>query len=176
MRSLAPPLILLLLIQPASYLSIFKLQQYHIRYEIKQRIKAGIDRDELVLLKLPKDSGRKTDYFSWLVPEKELRFKNKMYDIVHEETHGDTSWYYCILDEQETELFANLDKEVNREMSEQPQQEQRRKVLERLSNLLFMQEDVDVGQIRFRGEPELYKYRFGLKTWISSPTTPPPKV
>lgn len=169
-------MLFLLLYQPISYLTIFKIQQYQIRDSIKQRITAGIAKDDLVLIKLPNASKEEPGYFSWLMPERELRFHGKMYDIVCEEAQGDTTNYYCILDETETGLFANLSKEVDREMSQSPQREQRRKALERVWTLLFFQSQNDDDIICFSKEPELFDYRFGLKTWITPPPTPPPKV
>lgn len=169
-------MLFLLFFQPVSYLSIFKIQRYQIRYEIKQRIKAGITKDELVLIKIPGKSEHEIDFFSWLIPENELRYKNKMYDVVYEESQHDTSLYYCILDEEETELYANIDNEVSREMSQSPQQEQRRETLERALTLLFFYPKNDFSTIRLAENTRQSLYCFGLKTWITSPLTPPPKV
>ena len=176
MRSVTSILLFLLLFQPISFITIFKIEQYEIRNEIKQRIMAGVNKDNLLRIKLPRNSEKVTGYLSWLISERELRLQGKMYDIVREENRGDTTWYYCILDEQETELFANLDLEIDWEMNNSPQREQRRKALERIFTLLLFQPQNFPDIIHFPEEPELSDYYFSSITWKTSPSTPPPQV
>jgi hypothetical protein len=43
------------------------------------------------------------------IDERKCRYDGVLYDVVRQEIHGDTTWYYRLRDEDETRLFANLD-------------------------------------------------------------------
>jgi len=163
-------------LQPPGYLLIFKIQQYQIRKEIKQRIKAGVPENELVLLKIPRALEEKPNPVFQRIHEREFRYEGKMYDIVRREIHGDTTWYYCVSDEKETVLFANLDELVNRETSQNPQRRQQSEELQRLLNTFFVVQYNRPSLVSSPGEGGLIDYRFVIQTWINTPPVPPPKV
>src|SRR5512145_2319928 len=94
-------LLFVLIFQGAGHFFVFKIQQHEIRREMKRRIKAGVPETELVLFKI---LDQKPDPAFQRVDAHEFRFDGKMYDIVRRESHGDTTWYYCLSDELETQL------------------------------------------------------------------------
>ncbi len=174
MRSVvASALLLFMLLQAAGYLFVFEIQKLAIRREIKQQIKAGVPEDELVLLKFVAE---KSDPAFQRVHEREFRYAGKMYDVVRQESRGDTTWYYCIADEKETQLFANLEKMVAREQSQNPaRQERLERLLHCFGQLFFHAEE----EIIFAAAERALTLRadgFGLKIWIDAPPTPPPEV
>lgn len=164
-------LFIFVLLQTAGYLFVFKLQQHEIRQEIKRQIKAGVPEDELVLFKLAN-----TAHLSWIIHEREFRSDGVMYDVVRKESDGDTTRYYCLSDEQETQLFAQLDEAVARDMNQNPARQQK---LERLMQAFGTLYFSDFQDFPFHDSVEEIKFPaagFGLRTWIASPPTPPPEA
>lgn len=169
-------LLLIMLFQPLGYLAIFKVQQYQVRREIKQRIKAGVPEHELVLLKIPRALEEQPNSSFQRIHSREFRYHGMMYDIVRQESHGDATWYYCILDAKESGLFANLDELVKRETAKNSRHKQQTERFYQLLNVLFIVQRVPPQPPGSERERELANYRFRLQTWTSTPPTPPPKV
>lgn len=176
MQKLISILLLLMFFQPAGYLLIFKIQQYQIRKEMKHRIKNGVPEEELTLLKIPQALEEGFNPVFQRIHEREFRYEGKMYDIVRREIYGDTTWYFCVSDEKETVLFANLDELVNREANQNPRRKQQSEDIQRLLNTFFIVQQNRSYLVSSPGESGLINYRFVLETWISTPPVPPPKV
>ena len=166
----------ILLFQMMGYLLIFKIQQFYIREEIEQRIKVGLPENELVLLKVPANlSGGQVKIFQWF-HKREFCYKAKMYDIVRKENHDNTIWYYCLSDEKETELLADLDNLVKQEIDKNTWWKQYKIKLLKLLNSQFFRSQNIAALILPEQELHLINYLFSLKTWISLPAIPPPKI
>ncbi|MDZ7289339.1 MAG: hypothetical protein ONB44_07820 [candidate division KSB1 bacterium] len=174
MRSIvATVLLLFMLLQAAGYLFVFEIQKYEIRREIKQHIKAGVPEAELVLFKICE--GKPHPAFQ-RVEEHEFRYDGQMYDVVRQESHGDTTWYYCLADEKETQLFANLEELVKRDLGQNAEWQQRVHRLLNLFVLLFFSPNDGVCLVDVAEEMAWDHHGFGLKTWIDPPPTPPPEA
>jgi hypothetical protein len=174
MRSLVATILLLfMLLQAAGYLLVFEIQKHAIRREIKQQIKAGVPEAELVLLKFVE--GKSYPAFQ-RVHAREFRYQGKMYDVVRQESRGDTTWYYCIADEKETQLFANLEELVERDLGQNPGRQERIERLLSFFSLLFFHSHEEVAFAEARKALALRYESFGLKTWLDTPPTPPPEV
>ncbi len=163
-----------MLLQTAGYLFVFKLQQQEIRQAIKQQIKAGVPEDELVLFKIPKALSQTRAF--WSIPEREFRSNGVMYDVVRQEARGDTTWYYCLSDEKETQLFAHLDEAVKRDVNQSPARQQKLERLLQLFGPLYCSHQQGFLFLVSVQEINLVTESFGLKIWIDSPPTPPPEV
>jgi len=169
-------LLLLMLFQSMGTLFIFKTQQYQIRKEIKHRIKVGVVEEELVLIEISVTLLEKPSHtFRW-IHEKEFCYYGHMYDIVRKEKHGDTIIFYCLSDEKETQLFANLNELVKRDMNQNTERKEQRTKLLHLLSSLFLSHYGCVPFVDTTGEAESTNYFFSLKTWIEPPLTPPPQV
>jgi hypothetical protein len=167
-------LLLLMLFQTASHFFVFKIHQYYIRKEIKAQIKAGVPKEALILLKI--DKSLEADEFQ-RVEEDEIRYHGEMYDIVRQENHGDTTWYYCIWDEKESELFAQLDEQVDQQMNQNPEQQKQHELLNRLLGTLYLSENKHHLFLSFISKiPNTSYYSFALKIWEETPPTPPPII
>lgn len=70
---------------------------------------AGMNHDELVLLKLTK---KETETKLRWEHAKEFEYNGQMYDIVSQEIKGDSIFYRCWLDNEETDLNQKLKKLV----------------------------------------------------------------
>jgi len=174
-RAVAISLLFFMLLQAGGYFFVFKLQQHEIRQEIKQQIKAGVPEDELVLFKIPNTSAGKPRSLQH-IHEGEFRYNGVMYDVTRQETHGDTIWYYCLADEKETQLFANLDESVKRDMNQNPARQQKLERILQLFGSLFLSNHQDFPFLDSAEEVKLTADRFGLKIWIGPPPTPPPEA
>jgi hypothetical protein len=169
-------LLLFVLLQSAGYLLVFKIQQHAIRHEIKQQIKAGVPEAELVLLKIPKTLEEKPHPTFQRIHKREFHYDGKMYDIVRQESHGDTTWYYCLADEKETQLFANLDELVKQDMAGNPQHRKQIDELLRLMGALYCSLKTESFFIFSNEQRAAAFFFFSLKTWDFSPSTPPPEA
>ena len=176
MQTLTSILLFLMLFQQAGYLVIFKARQYQIRKEIKHRIKAGVPENELILLKIPQALEKSRNPVFQRIHAREFRYDGKMYDIVRSQVNGDTTWYYCIADVQETRLFANLEELVNQNMHQNPEQKQQNEKLLRLLGAFYYNQSSSPYFVHFADEINAAGYRFSVKTWAGSPLNPPPEV
>ena len=76
-----------------------------LKREIKWKMVAGIDQNELVLLKFSKEEAKKQ--LRW-EHSKEFEYEGQMYDVVSNEIKGDTIYYRCWWDHEETALNKKL--------------------------------------------------------------------
>lgn len=94
---------------------VFKYRQNAIRKEIKAEIKNGVNEKELFTFTV-------TDIYLgnavWIKPGKEFKLNGTLYDIVRKEYKNGITYYKCINDKQETKLFADLDRTIQKRMNE----------------------------------------------------------
>ena len=108
--SLAGILLLFCFIAPlAVTYTILQLQKKQIKKEVKWEIIAGLNKEELVLLKFTQEETQKN--LRWQ-DSKEFEFKGQMYDLVEKSMKGDTVFYWCWVDDKETKLNQQLEKLV----------------------------------------------------------------
>lgn len=176
MRKTAALLLFWLLILPsAGFLFVFLIPRAQIHREIRERLQMDIPEGELILLKIPSTVEEGNDPSFIRFHAREFRYQGNMYDVVRQEEHGDTTWYYCLHDEKETELYAGLDEMFQSDSAPQP--ENRRLV--KLLNLPLQWHYLPGQQLpSFRqndAERRLFSHSFPLKTWLDRPDPPPPK-
>lgn len=82
------------------------LRKHHIRSEVKERILAGVDKNELVYLAF---SSRQTRTDLRWEHDREFEYRGEMYDIVQSETRNDSVFYHCIHDRAETAVNRQLE-------------------------------------------------------------------
>lgn len=107
--TVATGLLLILLLPVAGSQLYFGFRYQQIKVEIKRQLKQGVPDDELELLKIPRSFETGADPRFERIHAREFRYLGRMYDIVRQETRGDTTWYWCIHDFKESALFAQLD-------------------------------------------------------------------
>ena len=103
----------------AGYLVVFSVRQNLVRSEMKRALKASVPQSELTPFAFHTASLEQGKYPLQWIESNEFRFAGGMYDIVRSHTAGDTTYYLCVNDTQEEELFADLDNHVKREMGNQ---------------------------------------------------------
>jgi hypothetical protein len=102
----------------AGYLAVFSAMQFRIRSEVKKALKASVPESELTSFAFPTSS---IEYSVQWIEDHEFRYNGNLYDIVRSHTCGDTTYFACINDAQEEQLFDHLDNHVQRHMGDSGQ-------------------------------------------------------
>lgn len=166
-------LIIFLLFQLIGYIVFFKIQQYNIHTEMKQKIGTLIKhQDDIILLKIPITIEKNNYAVFQRMQEWEFRYFGYMFDVVSKEIHNDTTWYYCIYDKKETQLLKDLERILKQKNSET------KLIKNRIFNLFsvifcFNKQNFDYKDLVINYE--LIAYEFSIITWISIPLTHPPR-
>ena len=98
-------LIALLLYNSAGYYLVFRLVQVAMQHKMELRIERAHELEYMQPITFKVDELKN---IHWLKKGKEFSFKKKRYDIVRIEKNKDSHTYWCIADEDEDRLFANL--------------------------------------------------------------------
>lgn len=165
----------LVLLSATGPMLFFKVKQLQVRHEIKQKIKAGVDEKDLHLIKIPLVLEKERNDIFKRIDSKEFRYKGNMYDIVKQEKHESETWYYCIADEEEEELFAQLDELVEKEINDKQGKEKQQNFPTNTVNLFFSDSPSYWSQVIIQ-TTTIFSYSFGLKTWESPPLSEPPRA
>lgn len=102
-------LLLIFLFNTIGYYIAFKVNQSEAKSEIKSRIKLDLPIQELTSITF---DNSKIDSIQWVEKNEEFYYNNKLYDVVKTEGTNQTTTFYCLSDEKEEALFANLDEHV----------------------------------------------------------------
>lgn len=103
------------------YLVIFSYLQYRVRCEVKQMLKASFPVHDLTTFAFQNEGLANDRYPLQWVDDHEFRYSGKMYDIVRSHISGDSTYFTCINDTQEEQLFEHLDNQVQRNMADSGQ-------------------------------------------------------
>lgn len=144
--------------------------------EVKWKMIAGLDQEELVLLKFSNEE-TKTE-LRW-EHSKEFEYKGQMYDIVSKEIKADSVFYRCWWDHEETLLNKKLTKLVAKALD---LDENNRGAYLDLRGYLwsfFYTKQVDWQMLAFQKIVERNQDVKNIKPFTSlhfSPPTPPPRL
>ncbi|GJM36310.1 MAG: hypothetical protein DHS20C18_53110 [Saprospiraceae bacterium] len=148
-------------------------QKETIRHEVKKQLLAGMDKEELVLLKFSKKDSRQLEWEH----DREFGYQGQMYDIVSQEAIGDTMHYWCWWDEAESKIKREINQLVARALQQNPQnKQQQERLIDFYKNLYHA--DLASWQISIKMEliarPNTAdRYYF---TYLSPPLLPPPET
>lgn len=91
-----------------------ELEHASIRKEIKHRIKKNTSQDDLIVFRFSTDE---SNQLTWM-KSNEFKYKGQFYDVVNRlEIDANHVEYQCVSDEQETQLFAQLEDLVDKRYS-----------------------------------------------------------
>ena len=95
------------LLNLCGYYPLFKLQQRRIHRAVERHLAKMLatEREHIVTIGFKKDQPVK-----WERPGKEFKHNGTMYDVLKHETRGDSIFYYCFNDREETYLLDLLTK------------------------------------------------------------------
>ncbi len=143
-------------------------QKTIVKKEVKRQIIAGIDKDDLVLLKFSKKEAQIK--LRW-EHSKEFEYNQQMYDVVETGTLGDTVYYWCWLDQKETKLNRQLEELSAQALGKDNKIREKNERLISFFNSLYF-----AASFNWNGStPELFYRQFCLFSDLySSITIPPP--
>lgn len=169
----------LLFILFAPVVTIFLYLQYEkklVRREVKWKMIAGLDQEELVLLKFSKEQTK--NELRW-EHSKEFEYNEQMYDIVSTEIKGDSIFYRCWWDHEETALNKRLKKLVVNVFDKNESRQDAHLNLHVYLWSFFYQEALEWEMIPGHTILLVYQDLIHPKYFTSleiSPPTPPPKL
>jgi hypothetical protein len=100
------------------YLAIFSVMQLRIRSEVKKMLKANLPESKLTTFAFCTVGLENDEYPIQWIEDHEFRYDGSLYDIARSYSRGDTTYFVCINDKQEDQLFAHLDNHVQRHMED----------------------------------------------------------
>ncbi len=103
--------LLLFLYNTTGYYLLFELRKSQIRKEIRAQMKKKST--EIVTLRI---ANPEQDPEFKRIHSREFRYRNEMYDILHQKKEGGVTVFYCIHDKKETRLFNSLSRQEHRRM------------------------------------------------------------
>lgn len=153
---------------------MLKNQQKQVKREVKWKLIEGVDRSELVLFKFTEED--KKTQLSWK-HSKEFEYKGEMYDIAETELHGDTTYYWCWWDYEETTLNKQLDQLFSFALGNSPVHKQNQeKIIQIFKSLYFVEEDSVVCVTCIEPSSSFFDtYRFHYLNHSISQDSPPPQ-
>ncbi|GAA5032817.1 hypothetical protein GCM10011506_23060 [Marivirga lumbricoides] len=95
---------------------------------------AGMDKNELVLLKFTSEEAK---VLKW-EHAKEFEYQNEMYDVVEQQTIGDTTYYWCWWDHEETALNKQLSLLVVKALNNIPERQEQEEWLSNYFKSLYL--------------------------------------
>lgn len=173
-KTFAILLLFTLLFNAVGVVVLFKVQQYQVKREIKQRIKHHVPIEELTTIVLTQQNSNEFDWEH----EREFRYKGVMYDVVKKESVNETTTLlHCITDSQETILFARLNDEVKKSMdSKNNGSHPIKNVFKLLSNIYFPSNEVTLNLDILLIKKPLTNYSCYYQIPFIGTTNPPPEL
>ena len=167
-------LLLFCLIAPITATFTFlHYQKKQIKKEVKRQIIAGIDKEELVLLKFTEEESQTK--LRW-EHSKEFEYNGQMYDIVDKEIRGDTIYYWCWWDHEETELNKKLDNLVAYALGHDAQRKDSQKRVEDFYKTLYFSSNSNWALFLIQSGQTRTIYKFNYQTISFPPPVPPPEI
>lgn len=97
---------LIVLVAPFIGLGLWSsYQQQMTRNEVMSILQAGVSRNMLTLLVF--NNKQETEHLTWK-HSKEFSFHGEMYDVMEKESNGDSTYYWCWKDHEETKLNKDI--------------------------------------------------------------------
>lgn len=148
-------------------------QKKDIKREVKRTILRGIDKTELVFFSFSSSEIRNKLYWEHA---KEFEYGGEMYDVVESKCIGDSTYFWCWHDHEETALNIKANDIVKQILGKHPGQKEARDRLSKYWDTLFFS---SAFQYHFGGNAEQSSY---YSNWIflysfhlNSSLCPPPE-
>src|SRR3972149_494693 len=165
--------LLLCLILPAlGTYSWLQFQKSLVRKEVKERMVAGLTKEELVLLKFTR--AQSETELLW-EHSREFEYKNAMYDVVETEVRGDSIFYWCWWDREESELNRRLENLIAQETGHNPQSREILRNLDNFSQVPYLPAPINRRIPDFPGQTLPSEQSLSCSSLHPSPPVPPPE-
>lgn len=145
-----------------------------VRKEVKQKIIAGIDKKELVFFKFSESEKSNLEWEH----SKEFEYKGEFYDVVGTETNGDTTYYWCWWDYDETELNQQYFEMVTLALGNHPEKnEHQSRLFDYLESLYFADNSSAHAFASFHNESKWSCFVVNFyESMQDTPPFPPPEL
>lgn len=153
--------------------TFFHYQKKQVRKEVKQQIITGIDKEELVLLKFTEEESQTK--LKW-EHSKEFEYNQEMYDIVEKEIKGDTIYYWCWWDNEETKLNKKLDNLLAYALGKDPKQNENQERLANFYKSLYCEQSSVWHLYSIQTTQTIATYEFNYLSISHTPPVPPPEI
>ena len=150
-----------------------KHQKSTVRSEVKQNMIAGLDKQDLVLLKFTTQESKTKLHWEHF---KEFEYNDQMYDIVETQIKGDTTYYWCWQDNEETKLNKQLDELLAYALGNNPQNKDSQKQLSDIFELFYHFEPGENAHAFSQFSTKNSHYGFSCIIFSFSPPVPPPEI
>lgn len=167
----------IMLLNAIGYYPLFKIKQWQVHEEMKSLIRSSLPDDKLKCVTVSVNEEYKIHWEWEWEDEQEFTYEGNLYDVIRTSMEGNTTHYYCIQDTQETNLFAQLDQEVERKMDDKgnPLQQTAKKMMKIFSYLIHTSDDQTTmgNQLAFNHYFDIHHCIYQYDFFNS--VTPPPK-
>jgi len=172
---LAGILLLCCFIAPLAFtFMILQLHKKQVKNEVKWEMIAGLDKEELVLLKFTEEETQTK--LRW-EHTKEFEFKGEMYDVVEKSTQGDTVFYWCWVDYKETKINQQLEELVTFALGSNQQRKNNQEQLTDFYKSLYWENcHTKSNGVASQSSELITPYDFSCLTIIIPPPVPPPEI
>lgn len=158
----------------AGTFTFLQIRKQLVKKEVKWRMIEGLDKDELVLLKF---SRKETETILNWKHSREFEFLGEMYDIVETVIAGDSVFYYCWWDHEETHLNKQLNSLLAKAAGQHEQNKDSARKIYQFFKTLYLE---PVNHDNFRSYAVFPKQLFFFDEKFNSvkiaPPAPPPKM
>lgn len=148
-------------------------QRMQLRSEIKHKIIDGIDKKELVFFKF---SNSEKSNLEW-EHAKEFEYQGEFYDVVESKTNGDSTFYWCWWDFEETELNRKCLELVTLSLGNSPQKQENQSRLFNFFESLYCNEFEDTQILFMDTDTKMGAHQLAnfYKSLSHTPPFPPPE-
>ncbi len=153
--------------------TFLQYQKRQVKREVKWKMIAGIDKNELVLFKFT-DTEAQTE-LNW-EHSKEFEYKGQMYDVVEKLVQGDTIYYWCWWDHEETKLNKQLNGLLAKVLGNNPQRQEKKRQLADFFKKLFHENQENQTAIITTQTINHFFYSEDFVCIYHTPPVPPPRL
>lgn len=151
--------------------SWLQIQKIQLRRRIKAEIIAGIDKSELVLLKITPTSAKEIHWEH----DGEFSFRQQMYDIVESSIKGDTTYYWCWLDTKENKLNKLLGELLAQALGKNSRSSKTMKQLWQFFKTVYFSAYSPKEFFPYKINEIIFHYAFTYQGIAHAPPSPPPQ-
>ncbi len=154
---------------------LIEYQKKQVRRELKSRLLLGVDKQELVLLKFKTTETKNKVHWE---KDDEFSYKDEFYDVVEEKIVGDSHFFWCWWDNEDTKLSKRLSTLLDLNFSSNPIKQDNQKRLNQFLETFYVATNNSKPLLIWIIDQKVYNkvYQNFYNSWELSPPSPPPKL
>lgn len=154
---------------------LIEYQKKQVRRELKSKLLLGIDKQELILLKFKTSESK--NLLEWEKSD-EFCYKNEFYDVVEERIVGDSQFFWCWWDNDETQLNRRLSALLDLNFNSNPTKQDNQNRLSQFLETYYTVRDCSkiIHQFFLLQNSHIGFYQDFYQSTELNPPIPPPKI